>query len=1018
MALTTSTTSTPQAGDDSYLYTETEWLASGMVTETTESETTTTVLTLDVMANDSGGKAKTLYSIDASEEFTEALLSSDVGSAPERMLDEYGNYTGVQVWIENGKIMVDVTDALAALGASSLADLSAGQVIDLTFTYTIQLGNGTLSDALIHLSISGEGVNALSVIDGELSGSGDENAPVISGLLTLTDEDSTDTQFETGGQNGQYGTFSYFATGDGTGKWEFHPYRAYDELATGQTLSETFEVRASDGSTQLVTVTITGTNDPFTPEGGSNTAAVSEDDAGASIIRTGSVVISDPDLAQTYEIGAVVIPDGAVGTFSAEASQDGATRTFTWTYEVSQAAIEALGLAQGEELSLTFYVSVHTPEVDDDKGGFPVVITLTGTNDGVSITGEAQQASVVEDTAPSASGDIAFTDVDLIDAHTVSFTPSAQNSTALGTFEVTGTNDDLASASGSVHWTYTLGSQATSLREGEKATETFTVTVADAHGGQATQDVTVTITGTNDAATMTGEASFLLREDSGDYMRFGQMTVDDVDTGEKAFTLVSQTGTYGSFSFDATSGAWSYTLANSSSAVQNLGNLVTVNDSMTVGSLDGKASQTVTIYVQGLDEPQASQGGKPPLITVDGSTPLVQTIGEDDPVGMLHWQTSIDDFDDGPGGPQDTFQYNGTGQIGTYGVFTYDAVSQDWFYTLDDRAQALTSEQTGVVDSYTAKSQDGSNSITFTAIVVGADDAATIEGDPTGFVWKDNSATTAGTLKVIDPDQGQNVFQALDPSLLQGQYGFFIFNTTTGAWSYALEDILVADLESGQTGTDSLTVTSMDGSATTTISVLVNGFTTTQYGTDGMDTLTGANGADTLNGGAGDDTLFGEGGNDQLFGEGGNDQLLGGAGNDLLSGGDGDDILVGGPGANTLNGGAGADWFYFNTLSDPTGGATNGIEDFNSAEDMIVLSTLAGSAFESLAGLSAEQVFGEHVTFDLATGYLSLDGVGFIVQLSPWTSLSADNFYIAPVDEFLQGGKTSIGDGGGPIVMA
>ena len=899
MASTTSITNTPQAGDDSYVFTESEWLASGMVTESTEGETTTTVLTLDVMSNDSGGKAKTLYAVDASDEFTQALLGSDVGGAPEQLLDENGQYTGIRVWIENGKIMVDVTDALAALGASSLADLSAGQVIEHSFTYTIQLGNGAFSAATVHFSITGEGegegegsggvgggggvpADQPSVIGGDLAGDGDEtDAPlVLTGLLTLTDEDSPDTHFLSGSQDGRFGTFTLSTDG----RWTFLAYSAHDELAaTDDPLFESFEVRASDGSTQQVTVTI------------------------------------------------------------------------------------------------------------------------RGTNDGVSIIGEAQQASVVEDTAPSVSGDIAFTDADLLDAHTASFAPSEQNSTELGVFEVTVTDDDPTLASGSVHWTYTLGSQASSLREGETVVETFTVTVADAHGGQATQDVTYTIPATTAPAPMSGEASFLLREASGDYMRFGQLTVDDDDAGEEAFTLLSQTGTYGSFSFDAGTGEWSYTLANSSSAVQSLGNMMTVYDSMTVGSLDGTASQTVTIGVQGVDEPQAAQGNKAPLISLDGSTPLVQTIGEDDQGVTLHWGTSIDDPDDAPGGAQDTFQYNGTGQIGIYGVFTYDAVSQDWFYTLDERAQALTSGQTGS-DSYAAKSQDGSRSMTFTALVVGADDEARIEGDPSGEVWKGGVATEGGTLTVIDPDQGQNVFQALDPSLLHGQYGSFVFDTTNGAWSYALDDVLVADLGSGQTGIDSLTVTSQDGSATETITVVVNGFTTTQYGTDGRDILIGANGADTLYGGAGDDTLIGGAGNDQLFG------------------GDGDDILAGGPGANTLNGGAGADWFYFNTLFDYSGTfPANYIEDFNPAEDMIVLSTLAGSAFESLDGLSAEQVFGEYVKFDASggIGVLYLPGVGPIVLLPYGTSLSADNFYIAPVDEFLQDGKTTIGEGGGGgIVMA
>ena len=52
----TSFTNTPQAGDDNYTWTEDELLASGLVNAD--------VISLNVMGNDLGGKAKTLFSID------------------------------------------------------------------------------------------------------------------------------------------------------------------------------------------------------------------------------------------------------------------------------------------------------------------------------------------------------------------------------------------------------------------------------------------------------------------------------------------------------------------------------------------------------------------------------------------------------------------------------------------------------------------------------------------------------------------------------------------------------------------------------------------------------------------------------------------------------------------------------------------------------------------------------------------------------------------------------------------
>src|SRR5947207_3174747 len=58
---------------------------------------------------------------------------------------------------------------------------------------------------------------------------------------------------------------------------------------------------------------------------------------------------------------------------------------------------------------------------------------------------------------------------------------------------------------GTVGWTYQVSNAATQyLAAGQTATEKFTVTISDGHsGGTVDQLVTVTITGTNDAPTIT-----------------------------------------------------------------------------------------------------------------------------------------------------------------------------------------------------------------------------------------------------------------------------------------------------------------------------------------------------------------------------------------------------------------------------------------------------------------------------------------------------------------------------------
>src|SRR5215216_6311571 len=59
-------------------------------------------------------------------------------------------------------------------------------------------------------------------------------------------------------------------------------------------------------------------------------------------------------------------------------------------------------------------------------------------------------------------------------------------------------------------WSFTLDNHDTvlqSLALGQTITQIYTVTFDDHHGGTVTRDVTVTITGTNDAPTVTSDAA-------------------------------------------------------------------------------------------------------------------------------------------------------------------------------------------------------------------------------------------------------------------------------------------------------------------------------------------------------------------------------------------------------------------------------------------------------------------------------------------------------------------------------
>src|SRR5258705_3409729 len=133
-----------------------------------------------------------------------------------------------------------------------------------------------------------------------------------------------------------------------------------------------------------------------------------------------------------------------------------------------------------------------------------VTVTLVGTNEAPMIPATTDGAVTEDATTPnlSTTGTITFADVDKIDTHSVSAVADAGN-TLGGTLTPVVTTDATGGVAGTVTWTYTVADNATDyLAVGQTATEKFTVTVSDRHGGTASQLVTITINGTNEAPTI------------------------------------------------------------------------------------------------------------------------------------------------------------------------------------------------------------------------------------------------------------------------------------------------------------------------------------------------------------------------------------------------------------------------------------------------------------------------------------------------------------------------------------
>src|SRR5258705_10474370 len=163
---TTSFTNTPQAKDDVYKY-----LENLLVSDSTIYNATTNTVTLDVMSNDLGGNAKTLFSVEDGDGNALTadydLLAEDVNAAGVSPWEETLNHNWVR--INNGKIEYRIADGSGIPGHGvSVDSLTAGQDFNDQFVYAIRLGNGTLSEATVKIHITGANDAAtISVVSAE-----------------------------------------------------------------------------------------------------------------------------------------------------------------------------------------------------------------------------------------------------------------------------------------------------------------------------------------------------------------------------------------------------------------------------------------------------------------------------------------------------------------------------------------------------------------------------------------------------------------------------------------------------------------------------------------------------------------------------------------------------------------------------------------------------------------------------------------------------------------------------------
>ncbi len=494
----------------------------------------------------------------------------------------------------------------------SLADGSSATEY---FTYTIEDNDGARDTATVTITITG--VNDAASITGTATGSltEDDTTTLTSGTLTITDPDTGEDVFLTPADlSGTYGAFTF---NDSTGGWTYiidNSDPDTDRLAAGQSVSDTLNITSADSSVnQDIVVSITGANDnPVLSVDADGNAT--EDTTSPNLTDNGSISFTDVDSTDTHFVSNIYQSDalwsgGILTTAQITALTNGFnTDSDSWNYTVANDDVQFL--AAGETVTFSYAITVT-----DNNGGTDskdVTITITGVNDNPALTVDTA-GNVTEDNATpnlTDNGGLSFTDMDSNDTHTVN---NAYQSDALWSGGTLTTSQITALTSGfsadTDSWNYTVTNDDVQfLAAGETVTFNYAITVTDNNGGTDTKNVTITVTGINDAPDAVDNTGIGFTTDENNSFTTTNVLADDSDPDTTDLLTVASmdtTGTKGLVT-DNGDGTFDYD-PNGQFTGLAVGELVTDTFSYSVSDGNGGTdTAVVTITITGVNNtPQA-----------------------------------------------------------------------------------------------------------------------------------------------------------------------------------------------------------------------------------------------------------------------------------------------------------------------------------------------------------------------------------------------------------------------------
>ena len=468
------------------------------------------------------------------------------------------------------------------------------------------------------------------------------------------------------------GKYGYLIVDPVTGKYTYTLYNGENgkpgkvqDLAEGQTVKEDFDVMLNGKETDSkITITIHGTNDAPVIDSYQNMTIQEGDDGLGNLTTSGTLKAHDID--KLLGTDGKPLPEGTetstlkyyfeggnntlttkYGTVTLTFDKDG---NCTYTYTTDGAKLPG-HLTEGKTLPDSFIIYVrdeHGKEVEQE-----ITVTINGTNHGPEVVPGEHVLNVVEDVTVSQEGnlnDIIKDDEGLNNLH----------------FSINGKGTVVEGEYGTLHidpatgkYIYTLNNadpEVQGLDAKSSIKETFTITVTDKHGETTTVDVTVNVKGTDDTPELTLGKVLSVRE--GDADAVGDTAVgfdkDIADQGHLTYSfgkdadgnpLTEITNEYGTFTIDPKTGAYTFTLDNTSETVLKMaaGRLYETSINVTVTDTSGLSdTKELVVNIEGTNTAPVITSGEHGVI-IANPAPLV----EDGGVSKVTGQVTAREYDEG-----------------------------------------------------------------------------------------------------------------------------------------------------------------------------------------------------------------------------------------------------------------------------------------------------------------------------------------------------------------------------------